>query len=68
LSLPLILDKYTPSIEGLPMYLLRLATEVGNPQHLAFSSSVFLLTLSLSLSTLYGNCLPMTGFGLSGFI
>jgi len=27
-SLPLLLDGYTPAVEGLPMYILRLATEV----------------------------------------
>ena len=28
-TLPLLLDKYTPLLEGLPMYILRLATEVN---------------------------------------
>lgn len=29
-SLPLLLDKYTPNLNGLPMFLLKLATEVWN--------------------------------------
>ncbi|MEQ2206037.1 hypothetical protein XENOCAPTIV_021414 [Xenoophorus captivus] len=30
-GLPLLLDKYTPIMEGLPMFILRLATEVRSP-------------------------------------
>ena len=28
-TLPLVLDNYVPNLEGLPMLVLRLATEVG---------------------------------------
>ncbi|MEQ2168005.1 hypothetical protein GOODEAATRI_009911, partial [Goodea atripinnis] len=31
-GLPLLLDKYTPIMEGLPMFILRLATEVRSPR------------------------------------
>jgi len=30
-GLPLLLDRYTPLMEGLPMFVLRLATEVSSP-------------------------------------